>query len=153
MMERTIAVRTEPESISVEQAPAMAREPEAVTDAAPGGRALALGELAAVRPGRELPRVAPESARQRQRSWPNPDDSDRVQQRGLRRRLERFPLECRVTTGTEQPAISSWATDRNASPIASISRPTDRAAALRRYVFSLLNIFSIGLKSGLEAGR
>jgi hypothetical protein len=65
-MERTVTVRTELESILVEQALVMARELEAVTDAAPDGRVLAVGELAAVRLGRELTRVAPESALQRQ---------------------------------------------------------------------------------------
>lgn len=65
-MERTVTVRTELESILVEQALAMARELEAVTDAAPDGRVLAVGELAAVRLGRELTRVALESALQRQ---------------------------------------------------------------------------------------
>lgn len=65
-MERTVTVRTELESILVEQALAMARELEAVTDAAPDGHVLAVGELAAVRLGRELTRVALESALQRQ---------------------------------------------------------------------------------------
>ena len=65
-MERTITVRTELESILVEQALVMARELEAVTDAAPDGAVLAVGELAAVRLGRELTRVALEAALQRQ---------------------------------------------------------------------------------------
>ena len=65
-MERTVTVRTELESILVEQALAMARELEALTDAAPDGHVLAVGELAAVRLGRELTRVALESALQRQ---------------------------------------------------------------------------------------
>lgn len=65
-MERTVTVRTELESILVEQAIAMARELEKVTDAAPDGQVLAIGELAAVRLGRELTRVALESALQRQ---------------------------------------------------------------------------------------
>jgi hypothetical protein len=65
-MERMIAVRTELESILVEQALLMARELEAVTDAAPDGQVLAVGELAAVRLGRELTRVALEAALQRQ---------------------------------------------------------------------------------------
>lgn len=65
-MERTVTVRTELESILVEQALAMARELEAVTDAAPDGQVLAVGELAAVQLGRELTRVALESALQRQ---------------------------------------------------------------------------------------
>lgn len=65
-MERTVTVRTELESILVEQALAMARELEAVTDAAPDGQVLAVGESAAVRLGRELTRVALESALQRQ---------------------------------------------------------------------------------------
>ena len=65
-MARTIEVRTELESILVEQALLMARELEAVTDAAADGAVLAAGEMAAVRPGRELTRVAPEAALQRQ---------------------------------------------------------------------------------------
>jgi hypothetical protein len=65
-MPRTIEVRTELESILVEQALAMARELAAVTDAAPDGQVLAVGELAAVRLGRELTRVALEAALQRQ---------------------------------------------------------------------------------------
>ena len=44
-MERTITVRTELESILVEQALAMARELEALTDAAPDGAVLAVGEM------------------------------------------------------------------------------------------------------------
>ena len=65
-MERTVTVRTELESILVEQALAMARELETVTDEAPDGQVLAVGELAAVRLGRELTRVALETALQRQ---------------------------------------------------------------------------------------
>jgi hypothetical protein len=65
-MARTIEVRTELESILVEQALLMARELEAVTDAAPDGAVLAVGEMAAVRLGRELTRVALEAALQRQ---------------------------------------------------------------------------------------
>ena len=65
-MERTVTVRTELESILVEQALAMARELEAVTDAAPDGAVLAVGETAAVRLGRELTRRALEAALQRQ---------------------------------------------------------------------------------------
>ena len=64
--ERTVTVRTELEAILVEQALLMARELEAVTDAAPDGRALAEGEAAAVRLGRELTRRALEAALQRQ---------------------------------------------------------------------------------------
>jgi hypothetical protein len=65
-MERTVTVRSELESILVEQALAMARELEAVTDAAPDGAVLAVGEMAAVRLGRELTRVALEAALRRQ---------------------------------------------------------------------------------------
>lgn len=65
-MERTVTVRTELESILVEQALVMARELEAVTDAAPDGQVLAAGEAAAVRLGRELTRRALETALQRQ---------------------------------------------------------------------------------------
>jgi hypothetical protein len=65
-MERTVTVRTELEAILVEQALLMARELEAVTDAAPDGHVLAEGEAAAVRLGRELTRRALEAALQRQ---------------------------------------------------------------------------------------
>jgi hypothetical protein len=65
-MERTVTVRTELEAVLVEQALLMARELEAVTDAAPDGRVLAEGEAAAVRLGRELTRRALEAALQRQ---------------------------------------------------------------------------------------
>ena len=65
-MERTVTVGTELESILVEQALLMARELESVTDAAPDGQVLAVGELAAVRLGRELNRVALEAALRRQ---------------------------------------------------------------------------------------
>ncbi len=65
-MERTITVRTDLESLLVEQALAMARELEAVTDAAPDGHVLAVGEAAAVRLGRELTRRALEAPLQRQ---------------------------------------------------------------------------------------
>jgi hypothetical protein len=65
-MERMVTVRTELESILVEQALAMARELEAVTDAAPDGAVLAVGEMAAVRLGRELTRTALEAALRRQ---------------------------------------------------------------------------------------
>ena len=64
-MSRTIEVRTELESILVEQALAMARELEAVTDAAPDGQVLAVAELAALRRGRELTARALEAALQR----------------------------------------------------------------------------------------
>jgi hypothetical protein len=65
-MERTYTARTEVEAILLEQALAMARELEAVTDAAPDGRVLAEGEAAAVRLGRELTRRGLEAALQRQ---------------------------------------------------------------------------------------
>src|SRR5438046_680042 len=65
-MERTFTARSELEAILLEQAQAMARELEAVTDAAPDGRVLAVAELAAVRGGRELARRALEAALQRQ---------------------------------------------------------------------------------------
>ncbi len=48
-MARMVEVRTELESILVEQALAMARELEAVTDAAADGAVLAEGERAAAR--------------------------------------------------------------------------------------------------------
>ena len=65
-MERAITVRTELESILVEQALAMAHELESVTDAAADGQVLAVGEQAALRLGREFTRVALEAALQRQ---------------------------------------------------------------------------------------
>ena len=65
-MERMVTVRTELESILIDQALAMARELEAVTDAAPDGQVLAVAELAAIRSGRELTRRALEAALQRQ---------------------------------------------------------------------------------------
>jgi hypothetical protein len=65
-MERTITIRTELESILVEQALAMARELELVSDAAPDGQVLAVSEVAAIRAGRELTRLALEATLQRQ---------------------------------------------------------------------------------------
>lgn len=65
-MMRTVAVQSELESILVEQAIAMARELERVSDAAPDGQVLALAERAADRVGRELTRVALEATLQRQ---------------------------------------------------------------------------------------
>jgi hypothetical protein len=65
-MERTITIRTELELVLVDQALAMARELEAVTDAAPDGQVLAVAELAALRSGRELTRRGLEKALQRQ---------------------------------------------------------------------------------------
>jgi hypothetical protein len=65
-MERTFTARTELEAILLEQALAMARELEAVSDAAPGGQVLARAEAAAVRSGRELTRAALEAALRRQ---------------------------------------------------------------------------------------
>ena len=65
-MTRTIEVHTELESILVEQALAMARELELVSDAAADGQVLAVSELAALRAGRELTRVALEAALNRQ---------------------------------------------------------------------------------------
>ncbi len=65
-MERTFTARSELEALLLEQALAMARELEAVTDAAPDGQVLAVAELAAVRSGRELTRLALEAALQRQ---------------------------------------------------------------------------------------
>ena len=65
-MERTFTARTELEAILVEQALAMARELEAVADAAPDGRVLAIAEEAAVRSGRELTLAALEAALLRQ---------------------------------------------------------------------------------------
>lgn len=65
-MERMFTARTELEAILLEQALAMARELEAVSDAAPDGQVLALAEDAAVRSGRELTRAALEAALRRQ---------------------------------------------------------------------------------------
>lgn len=65
-MERTVTIRTELESILVDQALAMARELEAVANAAPDGEVLAVAELAALRSGRELTRRGLEAALQQQ---------------------------------------------------------------------------------------
>ena len=65
-MTRTLEVRTELESILVEQALAMARELEIVSDAAPDGQVLAVAELAALRAGRELTRLTLEATLRRQ---------------------------------------------------------------------------------------
>ena len=65
-MKRMVEVSTELESILVEQALAMARELEMVSDAAPDGHVLAVSELAASRGGRELTRRALEVTPQRQ---------------------------------------------------------------------------------------
>jgi hypothetical protein len=92
-MERTVTIRTELESILVEQAIAMARELEAVTDAAPDGQVLAIGELAAVRLGRELTRVASESALQRQ--------AEAAEKKGLPR--EPAPVAAVVRSRTRRP--------------------------------------------------
>ena len=65
-MMRMVEVSSELESILVEQALAMARELEMVSDAAPDGQVLAVSELAAIRAGRELTRRALEATLQRQ---------------------------------------------------------------------------------------
>lgn len=65
-MKRMVEVSTELESILVEQALAMARELEMVSDDAPDGQVLAVTELAAIRAGRELTRRALVAALQRQ---------------------------------------------------------------------------------------
>ena len=65
-MERTFTARTELEAIVLEQALAMARELGGVADAAPDGQVLAVAEMAALRGGRELTRVALEAALQGQ---------------------------------------------------------------------------------------
>lgn len=65
-MARMVEVRTELESILVEQALAMARELELASDAAPDGRVLAISEAVALRAGRELTRRALEATLQRQ---------------------------------------------------------------------------------------
>ncbi|MGE3818697.1 MAG: hypothetical protein AB7I30_04630 [Isosphaeraceae bacterium] len=65
-MERTYTARTELEAILLEQALIMARELEAVSDAAPDGQVLAVTEAAAVRCGRALTRTALEGALRRQ---------------------------------------------------------------------------------------
>lgn len=65
-MERTFTARTDLEAILVEQALAMARELETVSDAAPDGRVLAIAEEAAVRSGRKLTLAALEAALLRQ---------------------------------------------------------------------------------------
>lgn len=65
-MERTFIARTDLEAILLEQALAMARELESVSDAAPDGQVLAIAEAAAVRSGRDLTRTALEAALRRQ---------------------------------------------------------------------------------------
>jgi len=65
-MERTFTAKTELEAILIEQALTMARELEAVSDAAPDGRVLAIAEEAAVRSGRKLTLAALEAALLRQ---------------------------------------------------------------------------------------
>ena len=65
-MARMVAVRTELESILVEQALAMARELELASDAAPDGRVLGVAEAVAIRAGRELTRRALEATLRRQ---------------------------------------------------------------------------------------
>ena len=65
-MERTFTARTELEAILLEQALAMARDLEAVADAAPDGQVLAIAEAAVVRSGRDLTRAALEAALRRQ---------------------------------------------------------------------------------------
>jgi hypothetical protein len=76
-MERTFTARTDLEAILLEQALAMARELELVSDAAADGEVLAVAELAALRGGRELTRLALEATLQRQ--------ADRVEQKRLPR--------------------------------------------------------------------
>ena len=65
-MERTFTARTELEVVLLEQALVMARELEAVSDAAPDGQVLAIAEEAAVRSGRRLTLAALEAAIRRQ---------------------------------------------------------------------------------------
>jgi hypothetical protein len=65
-MERTVTIRTELESILVEQALAMARELELASNAAPDGQVLAVSELVAIRAGRELTRRALQATLQHQ---------------------------------------------------------------------------------------
>ena len=71
-MKRMVEVNTELESILVEQALAMARELELVSDAAPDGHVLAVSELAAVRAGRELTRRALGVCPSIDLGWPSP---------------------------------------------------------------------------------
>lgn len=65
-MTRTIEVHSDLEALLIDQAIAMARELERVSDAAPDGHVLAIAELAALRAGRELTRVALEATLNRQ---------------------------------------------------------------------------------------
>ena len=65
-MMRSIEVQSELESLLIDQAIAMARELEMVSDAAADGHVLAIAELAALRAGRELTRVALQATLQRQ---------------------------------------------------------------------------------------
>lgn len=74
-MARMVEVRTELESILVEQALAMARELELASDAAPDGQVLAVSEALAIRAGRELTRRALEATLRRQ--------ADPAEQKGL----------------------------------------------------------------------
>ena len=94
-MTRTIEVRTELESILVEQALAMARELELVSDAAPDGQVLAISELAALRAGRELTRRALEATLRRQADPAEkkglPAESAPVAARGLSKTKRRGP--------------------------------------------------------------
>ena len=92
-MERIVTIHTELEAILVEQALAMARELEAVTDAAPDGEVLAVAELAALRSGRELTRRALEGALQRQ--------AEAVEKKG--RRDEPAPVAATARSKTRRP--------------------------------------------------
>ena len=65
-MSRMIEVETPLEAVLVERALMMARELQAVADAAPDGQVLARAELAALRCGRELIRRALEASLQQQ---------------------------------------------------------------------------------------
>jgi hypothetical protein len=65
-MSRMVEVRTELESILVEQALAMARELELASDAALDGQVLAVSEALAIKAGRELTRRALQATLRRQ---------------------------------------------------------------------------------------
>ena len=92
-MERVVTIRTELESILVEQALAMARELEVVSDAAADGQVLAVSELAALRAGRELTRRALEATLQRQ--------ADVAERKGLP--AEPAPAAAGVGSRTRRP--------------------------------------------------
>lgn len=106
-MARTVEVHTELEAILVEQALPMARELEAVTDAAPDGAVLAAGEAAALRLGRELTRRALEAAMPRRNARPWPDRTIE---------LTTCLRDC------PEWALKTWAADRPSRAVVTVER-------------------------------